>query len=52
MKPTDLSTTARGSVSDYATFLLTRLDQEMVVAKLNRTMIGWANYFCSKSSEP
>jgi group II intron reverse transcriptase/maturase len=22
------------------------LDQEMVVAKLNRTMIGWANYFC------
>jgi group II intron reverse transcriptase/maturase len=24
----------------------TQLDQEMVVAKLNRTMIGWANYFC------
>jgi RNA-directed DNA polymerase len=24
----------------------TVLDQEMVVAKLNRTMIGWANYFC------
>ncbi len=24
----------------------TLLDQEMVVAKLNRTMIGWANYFC------
>src|SRR5258708_19515700 len=23
----------------------TLLDQEMVVAKLNRTMIGWANYF-------
>jgi RNA-directed DNA polymerase len=23
-----------------------QLDQEMVVAKLNRTMIGWANYFC------
>jgi RNA-directed DNA polymerase len=22
------------------------LDQGMVVAKLNRTMIGWANYFC------
>ena len=22
------------------------LDHEMVVAKLNRTMIGWANYFC------
>ena len=22
------------------------LDQELVVAKLNRTMIGWANYFC------
>jgi RNA-directed DNA polymerase len=22
------------------------LDQERVVAKLNRTMIGWANYFC------
>jgi RNA-directed DNA polymerase len=24
----------------------TLLDQEMVVAKLNRTMIGWGNYFC------
>jgi hypothetical protein len=24
----------------------TLLDQELVVAKLNRTMIGWANYFC------
>ena len=24
----------------------TQLAQEMVVAKLNRTMIGWANYFC------
>ena len=24
----------------------TLLDQEMVLAKLNRTMIGWANYFC------
>src|SRR5437588_3540430 len=24
----------------------TLLGQEMVVAKLNRTMIGWANYFC------
>jgi RNA-directed DNA polymerase len=24
----------------------TLLDQGMVVAKLNRTMIGWANYFC------
>ena len=24
----------------------TVLDQEMVVAKLNRTMIGWGNYFC------
>ena len=24
----------------------TLLDQEMVVAKLNRMMIGWANYFC------
>jgi hypothetical protein len=24
----------------------TLLDQEMVVARLNRTMIGWANYFC------
>ena len=24
----------------------TLLDQEIVVAKLNRTMIGWANYFC------
>jgi len=24
----------------------TLLDQGMVVAKLNRTIIGWANYFC------
>jgi hypothetical protein len=24
----------------------TLLDQAVVVAKLNRTMIGWANYFC------
>jgi Group II intron, maturase-specific domain len=24
----------------------TLLDQEIVIAKLNRTMIGWANYFC------
>jgi hypothetical protein len=24
----------------------TLLDQEIVVATLNRTMIGWANYFC------
>jgi hypothetical protein len=24
----------------------TLLDQELVVAKLNRTIIGWANYFC------
>ncbi len=24
----------------------TLLDQEIVVAKLNRMMIGWANYFC------
>ena len=24
----------------------TLLDQGMVVAKLNRTMIGWANCFC------
>jgi group II intron reverse transcriptase/maturase len=24
----------------------TQLDQGLVVAKLNRTMIGWANYFC------
>ncbi len=24
----------------------TLLDQELVVARLNRTMIGWANYFC------
>jgi group II intron reverse transcriptase/maturase len=24
----------------------TQLDQEIVVAKLNRMMIGWANYFC------
>ena len=24
----------------------TLLDQEKVIAKLNRTMIGWANYFC------
>jgi len=24
----------------------TLLDQEMMVAKLNRMMIGWANYFC------
>jgi RNA-directed DNA polymerase len=24
----------------------TQLAQEMVVVKLNRTMIGWANYFC------
>ena len=24
----------------------TQLDQEIVVAKLNRVMIGWANYFC------
>jgi RNA-directed DNA polymerase len=22
------------------------LDQDMVIAKLNRAMIGWANYFC------
>jgi group II intron reverse transcriptase/maturase len=22
------------------------LDQDMVIAKLNRTLIGWANYFC------
>jgi len=24
----------------------TQLDQEIVVAKLNRMMMGWANYFC------
>jgi hypothetical protein len=24
----------------------TLLEPELVVAKLNRTMIGWANYFC------
>ena len=24
----------------------TLLDQETVVTKLNRTMVGWANYFC------
>jgi RNA-directed DNA polymerase len=24
----------------------TLLDQETVIAKLDRTMIGWANYFC------
>jgi RNA-directed DNA polymerase len=24
----------------------TLLDQELVVGKLHRTMIGWANYFC------
>jgi RNA-directed DNA polymerase len=24
----------------------TLLDQEIVVAKLHRTIIGWANYFC------
>jgi hypothetical protein len=24
----------------------TQLDQGLVVAKLNRTLIGWANYFC------
>ena len=24
----------------------TLLDQEIVIAKLNRVMIGWANYFC------
>src|SRR4029077_14329181 len=24
----------------------TQLDQEMVVARLNRTMTGWPNYFC------
>jgi hypothetical protein len=24
----------------------TLLDQELVVAKLNRMIIGWANYFC------
>ena len=24
----------------------TLLDQEILVARLNRTMIGWANYFC------
>ena len=24
----------------------TLLDQEMVIAKLNRVIIGWANYFC------
>jgi RNA-directed DNA polymerase len=28
----------------------TLLDQELVVAKLNRTMIGWANYFCLVSN--
>jgi RNA-directed DNA polymerase len=24
----------------------TLLGQEIVIAKLNRVMIGWANYFC------
>ena len=24
----------------------TLLDQEMVATKLNRAMLGWANYFC------
>ena len=33
-------------ISDMTGRNHTLLDQEQVVAKLNRTMIGWANYFC------
>jgi RNA-directed DNA polymerase len=35
-----------GEISDLTGKNRTLLDQEEVVAKLNRTMIGWANYFC------
>ena len=34
------------AVSEMTERKQTLLDQEMVVAKLNRMMIGWANYFC------
>jgi hypothetical protein len=30
----------------------TLLDQETVIAKLNRTLIGWANYFCLGAVSP
>src|SRR5487761_1016758 len=33
-------------ISDMTGQNRTLLDHEQVVAKLNRTMIGWANYFC------
>jgi len=30
-----------------------QMDQEALVARLNRTMIGWANYFClGQSAKP
>jgi RNA-directed DNA polymerase len=35
-----------GAISEMTGRDRTLLDQEIVVAKLNRTMIGWANYFC------
>jgi RNA-directed DNA polymerase len=35
-----------GEISDMTGSNRTLLDQEQVVAKLNRMMIGWANYFC------
>jgi Group II intron, maturase-specific domain./Reverse transcriptase (RNA-dependent DNA polymerase). len=34
------------AISDMTGRDQTLLDQKMVVGKLNRTMIGWANYFC------
>jgi hypothetical protein len=34
------------AISEMTARNQTQLAQEMVVAKLNRTMIGWANYFC------
>jgi RNA-directed DNA polymerase len=34
------------SISEMTGRDQTLLDQEIVVAKLNRTIIGWANYFC------
>jgi hypothetical protein len=35
-----------GAISEMTGRDQTLLDQEIVVAKLNRTIIGWANYFC------
>src|ERR1700739_1392988 len=34
------------AISEFTGREQTLLDQEKVIAKLNRTMIGWANYFC------